>query len=508
MTDHAGEPEIENRVLPDDRSSRVLRRRFRLSILLIALLLLLDRSIVQPPLLRLLTDPSTINTAGRQRMLSQRMTKSALLLALPELHAREDARADLYTVLEIWSARHEDLRSRPTSAAAQAAFRDIEPAFSRMKRAVAALAATREPSTVQMQELLQAEDDYLARMEAIVGLLELGARRRVDRLIWTGWVVAAFIAVAIGAIQFGLFEPATRLIERQFRALNASYEVLEERVRQRTEEWERANAALRREGDERRRADEQNRELLQQLSHVSRMNTLGELASGLAHELNQPLGSIANYAEGCIVSLESPQPNLEEVKGALQKLLAATLRAGRIIHRIRRFVTRQDPIREAFDPNDAVREVALLLADEVKRRRATLKTLLAPDLPWMVGDPVQVQQVLVNLVRNSLDAISATEVDEPLVVMETSRGSNRTVDVTVSDNGEGMDEDRMCHVFDPFFSTRAEGMGMGLAICRTIVEAHEGRISMESRPGAGAVFRIRFPTIGDDADEATHGLSR
>jgi C4-dicarboxylate-specific signal transduction histidine kinase len=474
---------------------------------LIVLLLLIDRFIVQPPLLSLLTDPSTINTAGRQRMLSQRMTKLALVLAVPKLSGGQRARSELANVLAVWSARHDDLRSRPASLVVREAFQDIEPAVSRMKSTMTRLSTAAIPSTAELEDLLQAEEDYLSRMERIVGLLERDARFRVDRLIWTGWIVAGLIALALVAIQFTLFEPATRLIDRQFQALKASHEVLEKRVRERTEEWEQSNAALRQEAAERRRADEKNRELLEQLSQVSRANTVGEMASGLAHELNQPLGSIANYAEGCLVALDTPVPNLDEIRGAIEKLLASTLRAGRIIHRIRRFVTRQDPIRETFDPNDAVREVASLLADETDRHCVSLQTRLAPDLPWITGDPVQIQQVLVNLVRNAIDAISATEPRNPLIVMETSQPDSRTVELRVSDNGEGIAEGQAAHVFDPFFSTRAEGMGMGLAICRTIVEAHDGRIAVESSPGAGAIFRLSFPTIGDDPDAASHGLS-
>ena len=475
---------------------------------MIALLLLLDRFAVQPPLLRLLTDPLTINTAGRQRMLSQRISKSALALALPDLPGRDRYRTELRGLLNVWSATHEDLSLRLDSPAVHQAFQAIEPVFVRMKNAARRCVDSEVPSTKTLSELLDAEEAYLDRMEQIVGMLEQGARARVDGLIWTGWIVAALIAVALIVIQVTLFEPATRLIEHQIRALQASRDVLEQRVRERTGEWKAANLALHQEAKERRLADERNRSLLEQFSHVSRTNTIGELASGLAHELNQPLGSIANYAEGCLVALGAPDPDLREVRGAIEKLLASTLRAGRIIHRVRRFVTRQAPIREPFDANDAIREVAELLADEFARRGLTLQTRLAPDLPCLIGDPVQIQQVLVNLARNAIDAVGATQLATPSIVMETRPGGLNTLEVHVSDNGEGIVGEKLNHVFDPFFSTRAEGMGMGLSICRTIIEAHQGAISVESEPAVRTTFRLTLPTIGDDADAETDRLPR
>jgi two-component system sensor kinase FixL len=231
------------------------------------------------------------------------------------------------------------------------------------------------------------------------------------------------------------------------------------------------------------------------------------MASGLAHELNQPLGAIANYAEGCLVELDSPRPAIDEVRLALEKLLATTMRAGQIIQRIRRFVTRHELGHEHFDPNRVVQEVEELLRDEARRRAIAVELDLAPELPSLRGDPVQVQQVLVNLVRNAFEALAVSQAVEPMVVMKIRRTDFGAVEFSVSDNGEGIPPERLGVVFDAYFSTRAEGMGMGLAISRSIVEAHQGRIAVESEPGVCTTFRFTLPAPGVD-DAGPNGLHR
>lgn len=196
------------------------------------------------------------------------------------------------------------------------------------------------------------------------------------------------------------------------------------------------------------------------------------------------------------------------MRGAIERLLASALRAGRMIHRVRRFVKLQDPFHESFDANDAVREVSEILVDESARRGVALNTRLAFDLPCLLGDTVQVQQVLVNLTRNAIDAVIAMQPLNPLIVMEMNRTETGAVEILVSDNGERISEERLTHIFDPFFSTRAEGMGIVLALCRRIVLSQEATIGVESMPGVRTTFRLTFPTIGDQADAEPDGLSR
>jgi C4-dicarboxylate-specific signal transduction histidine kinase len=201
------------------------------------------------------------------------------------------------------------------------------------------------------------------------------------------------ILVALAAIGVLVVRPASELIRRQVEELRRARDELEDRVRQRTRELEIA-------------AD-RHQALVEQFSHVARTTTIGEMASGLAHELNQPLGAIANYAEGCLVELASARPAVHDVTIALEKLLAATLRAGKIIERIRKFVTRHESRRELFEPNGIVDDVEVIFRDDVGQRGIALTLDLAPDLPKLSGDPVQIQQVLVNLVSNAFDAIAS-----------------------------------------------------------------------------------------------------
>jgi len=232
------------------------------------------------------------------------------------------------------------------------------------------------------------------------------------------------------------------------------------------------------------------------------------MATGLAHELNQPLGAAANYVEGCLVALESPGPPLDEVRGALGKALAAILRAGLIIRRIRRFVTRHPAEPELFAPNRVVEEVEAFFRDEARRLGIAIRLDMAPELPFLSGDPVQIQQVLVNLVRNATEAVSGPETPSPTVVMETDSAPAGAVEFRVTDNGEGISPDHALRVFDPFFSTRAEGMGMGLTISRTIVEAHLGRISVDSEPGVRTTFRFTIPPPAGAEDHGSDRLRR
>ncbi len=502
---------------PDDD---FLARRFLAVLGLVATLILVDQAVIQPPLFELTTDAPTINNAGRQRMLSQRLTKLALELDRTESEAeRRPLLGEMEAVLARWSAAHDGLRfgdanlglTGRNSPEVRSAFEAIDPLFRRMRDTASRLAKSgpsRSEDHADLATILETEDEYLNRMERIVGLYESEARARVHRLRQTGWVVTALILVALIGVGIFILKPAARLIRCQFAELREARDALERRVVERTTELERANRELQRESEERSRAEARHRALLEQFSHVARITTVGEMATGLAHELNQPLGAVANYVEGCLVALEQPEPPIEEIKTALSKALGSTFRAGEIIRRIRRFVTRHPAEPERFAPNRVVEEVEALLGEETERLGIALKLVLASELPMIEGDPVQIQQVLVNLVRNAREAVSSSQPSSPTVLMETRLDVSGSVEFRVTDNGEGIAPDRVGLVFDPFFSTRAEGMGMGLAISRTIVEAHQGRLLVESEPGIRTTFRFTLPPAGavdDDTDRLHRG---
>ncbi|WP_074307758.1 ATP-binding protein [Singulisphaera sp. GP187] len=489
-----------------------LSRRYWAALAIVALLLIFSQVVVQPPTLRLLTDAPTINVAGRQRMLSQRIVKAGLAMkGADNANERASRRDELVKMLAVWTESHDRLRRGEPSASTdlqgaelRTAFEQLQPFYDRMRAAATSLLANDDRAG--LSELLTAETEYLSRMDRIVGVYEREAQAHVNRLSRVGWGVTALTLFALVGIGRFVLKPATDLIGRQVAELRTSRDEMEERVRLRTNELQRLNHDLAREVAERIQAESRQRAAVEQFSHVARTTAVGEMASGLAHELNQPLGAIANYAEGCLVALASPAPALAEVRGVLEKILATTLRAGAIVQRIRRFVTRHESIREPVDPNRLVLEVEEFFRDEVRRRGMTLTLDLARDLPSSWGDSVQIQQVLVNLLRNAIDALAASQRHDPTVVIATRPDANGGVEFDVTDNGEGIPEDRLGQVFDAYFSTRAEGMGMGLAISRTIVEAHHGRIRVESEPGVRTTFRFTLPA-SDATDDQEQGAS-
>ena len=489
----------------NDHDDEFLARRYLVALTLVALLIVFDQAVIQPGLYELTTDAPVITVAGRQRTLSQRLCKVVLELDRASTEAeREPLLQELTSTLELWVEGHDGLRDGKvalglpptTNPTIQKALADTDPYYLAMSREATKLANDNAPLEEVHQALkvvLANEGDYLSRMERILELYQDEARDRVDRLRRTGWLVTVAILVALIGIGLFILRPAALLIRQQFAELREARDVLEVRVAERTRDLEQANRDLQRESEERTRAEARQRELLDQLGHVSRITTVGEMATGLAHELNQPLGAVANYVEGCLVLLEAPAPRVLEVREALNKALAATLRAGEIIKRIRRFVNRRPTEHEPFSPNKVAAEVEALLRREAILQGITIELELENNLPDVVGDAVQIQQILVNLVRNATESVAAARPLRPWLCIKTGLDDEGDVKFEVEDNGEGIAPAQVERVFEPFFSTRAEGMGMGLAISRTLVEAHGGRLTVSSEPGTKTVFRFTLP---------------
>jgi two-component system, LuxR family, sensor kinase FixL len=481
----------------NEQIAEILGRKYLIALTVVAILVLVDQAMIQPYLMQLTIDAPLINTAGRQRMLSQRLAKATLAFE----GGRGEGKAyleEMRQVLGLWTAAQEQLLRNATgtswagrsSTAVRDALLGLDPYFVKMRDAAQRVirAGARDRAGVDtvregLAVILDNEAEYLRRMDRVVGLYESEVRGRVAELRRVGWIVTGLILATLAAIGLFILRPAAGLIRRQISELRQARSELEARVRERTRELEFAG--------------ERHRALVEQFSHVARTTTIGEMAGGLAHELNQPLGAIANYAEGCLVELAAPEPALHEVRTALERLLATTLRAGQIIDRIRKFVTRHEPRRERFEPNRVVEEVQEFLRGESAQRAIAVQLDLAPDLPYLWGDPVQIQQVLVNLVRNAFEALAAQPL-EPTLVMQSSRAESGGVEFAVIDNGEGIDHGSLDRVFDAYFSTRAGGMGMGLAICRTLIEAHQGRINVSSNPGVRTIFYFTLPASRSD----------
>ncbi len=277
----------------------------------------------------------------------------------------------------------------------------------------------------------------------------------------------------------------------------------EQLVAHRTRELSRANMELEREAAERKRAEASARERQAELAHVHRLNTMGEMASGLAHELNQPLAAVVNYAKGAVRRLKKGSVEPGELLAALEQAALQAERAAAIVRRVRAFIRKEAPRHAALDCNKIVRETAGLMAADAERAGARLVLDLAKPPPRVRADAVQLEQVIVNLVRNAIEAMA--ESDSPvrdITVRTLPAAVGGAVEITVEDTGPGLPADARERLFDPFFTTKADGLGLGLSISQSIVEAHGGRLTATARPGGGMVFRFALPAAGEARHDA------
>jgi two-component system sensor histidine kinase DctS len=252
----------------------------------------------------------------------------------------------------------------------------------------------------------------------------------------------------------------------------------------------------------RKRAQEKARRLEGDLVHVARTSTMGEMAATLAHELNQPLAAIANYTEGCQNLLRSGKADAAELGDALGQVGQLTERAGKIIQRIRRLVHKGEPHRSSVDVNDLVREIAGLVELEARRHNTRVSLALAETLPIVLADQIQIQQVILNLARNGLEAMEETALAQRCLIIGTAVADSSDVEVMVRDAGHGLPDGDPGELFEPFFTTKPRGLGMGLAISRTIIESHQGRLWAEhgSQGPGGAMIRFSLPVATTEPD--------
>ena len=244
---------------------------------------------------------------------------------------------------------------------------------------------------------------------------------------------------------------------------------------------------------DRRRTEEALQAARAELAHVARVTTLGELAASIAHEINQPLTAIIANATACLHWLAADHPDIDSVREALAGVATDGHRAAEVIQRIRSLTRRTDPQRERLDINDVIREVVLLARPEVVGHRVSMRTALASALPAVLGDRVQLQQVLINLVMNGMEAMELVT-DRPRELLIRSQREAERVLVAVQDSGIGIKPDNVDQMFDAFFTTKPRGMGMGLSISRSIIEAHAGRLWASPNAGPGATFQFSLPT--------------
>jgi signal transduction histidine kinase len=242
----------------------------------------------------------------------------------------------------------------------------------------------------------------------------------------------------------------------------------------------------------RRDAEAESRNRMTELAHVNRQATAGELSSSIAHELNQPLGSILANAETAELILKSENPDLAEIREILADIKRDDQRAGEVIRRLRGYLTRTPFETRDVDLNQIMGETFKFLSVQASSRNIALYLQTAPGALPIKGDPVQLQQVILNLVVNSMDAMAAIPYGRT-VIGRTELNGGSTVEISISDSGPGIPPEKLAQVFDPFFTTKDQGMGIGLSIARTIILAHKGRIWAENQSSGGATFHFTLP---------------
>jgi len=226
---------------------------------------------------------------------------------------------------------------------------------------------------------------------------------------------------------------------------------------------------------------------------VSRLATIGEMAAGVAHELNQPLTAIANYAQACDRLLGRSDSNLDDIRTAMREIAGQAVRAGDILRRLRSLAQSQPMRRERADLNATIEAVRALILADGRVHGADVQFDLAARLPHVAIDTVQIQHVILNLVRNGLEAPGVPGAEARALIIRTELASDGDVELAVLDNGPGLSSEAHVRMFDPFFSTKAEGTGLGLAISNTVVRAHGGSLTYRANTPGGACFCIRLP---------------
>jgi len=318
-------------------------------------------------------------------------------------------------------------------------------------------------------------NDYLARYAESGVPHIIGIGREVQALRKDGTVFPAFLSVGEVAGSeprrfVGLLRDVT--VERQAMAMLQA-------------ERDRAQAE--------HAAAEEARRLQERMTHVSRLVTLGEIAAGIAHELNQPLSAITTYARACERFLSSPEPDLEETQSALREIGQEAMRAGGIIRRLRQIVKSRAAEQTRVDLNALIDDVAVLIEADARVHQTSLRLELAPNLPAITGDPAQLQHLIVNLARNAIEALEQRPSGSRELTLRTARCGEAEVELAVCDNGPGVEPAMVERLFMPFATTKAEGTGLGLSISQTIARSHGGTLSYHPANGGGACFVLRLP---------------
>ncbi len=307
---------------------------------------------------------------------------------------------------------------------------------------------------------------------------------------------ALLLSVAANQASIGLQE--ARLLSHQKRVAA----VLDQQVAQRTAELAAANQELKRELAERRMLEERLDKARLELAHVARVTSLGILTASIAHEVNQPLSGIITNAGTCLRMLAADPPNVDGARETARRTIRDGNRASEVISRLRALYGKKDATIESVDLNESTREVLALSLSELQRNRVLVQQELADGLPLVAGNRVQLQQVILNLLRNGSDAMSAVDDRPRQLLIRTEADEDDHVRLTVKDSGVGFAPQAADRLFDSFYTTKNDGMGIGLSVSRSIIERHHGRLWATLNTGPGATFAFSIPRASDRATGA------
>jgi C4-dicarboxylate-specific signal transduction histidine kinase len=276
-------------------------------------------------------------------------------------------------------------------------------------------------------------------------------------------------------------------------SLRRARDELEVRVLERTAELKNANEALLNQITEQKRIEDALQLTRTELARVVRITTIGELTASIAHEVNQPLAAVVANADACVAWLSRQEPNLVEARAAAERATQGATRASEVIVRIRSLINKATPEKARVQINEIIQETVALAEGQASRNVVSLMTELRPDLPVVLGDRIQLQQVILNLVMNGIEALSGVTGRPRQLQVRSRIEDEQYILVSVQDNGVGVSAEVMLRLFEPFFTTRSQGMGMGLPISRSIIESHGGRLWAESTVSEGSVFQFTVP---------------